>query len=71
MDTIGLKVAPRASDKPPTIEEAVARVREFIRQHAGMRGVHPDLAYTVWTDTKAEAAELRLSDLRVLVEIAK
>lgn len=46
----------------------VERLREFVRQRTDQMGLDPDLITTTWTDTTAEPAELRLSDLRAVLD---
>ncbi len=49
--------------------EAVERVKDFLDQRDRMRGLDLELIYSVQSNPDGEAAELRTSDLRALLEM--
>lgn len=47
---------------------AVERIKTFLDQRDRMRGLDPDLVYSVQADPEGEPGELRVSDLREVTE---
>jgi hypothetical protein len=54
----------------PEVTAARERVREFLRQWALAKQQHPTTVYSIFSDPKAEMADLTLADLETLTKAA-